>query len=121
MAISVFPASYSKNYSKTPVLTGEKWIDGKDIYKIVVTGNLTGYDTKVTYASGFTVDTVISFENYVEYASGSTVNSANCFTGGDKASNVVVTAVDRTKVIISSLENLWSGLGFHCIIKFTMS
>lgn len=124
MAISVFPASYSKNYSEnyseTPVRTGEKWIDGKDIYKIVVTGTLTGYATYVTYASGFTVDTVISFENYVKDSSG-TVNSVNCFAGGDNVSNVVVSSVDRTKVIVSSPEKLWDGGSFHCIIKFTMA
>lgn len=108
-------------YSETPVRTGEKWTDGKDVYQMVVTGTLTGYATTKEYANSFSVDTVISFENYVKDSSGSTVQSANCFMAGDSVSKIIITAVDKTQIVVSAPTGLWSGRKFHCIIKFTMA
>ena len=46
------------NYSTTEQKTGEKWIDGKDVYQKTLTGSLSTGDNNISY--GITADTVIS-------------------------------------------------------------
>ena len=50
-------------YSSTEVLTGDTWIDGKPIYRRVVTGSVTaGTEKKITYAASDVVDQVIRLD-----------------------------------------------------------
>lgn len=102
------------NYSTTPVKTGQKWIDGKDVYRVVVTGTVNG----LTYLSipDTGIDTVIDFSVITD--DGAFLTST--FFGGT-LSNLCASSIDTTsnRVIINNQIGAFNGVKVHVIIDYT--
>ena len=60
--------SYNLNYSETEVATGQKWIDGKDVYAITIEYTMTSDLLQVIGATVY--DKVISASGFIMHASG---------------------------------------------------
>ena len=101
-------------YSKTPVKTGQKWIDGKDIYRVVVTGTVNGVTYLPIPETG--MDTIVYFS--VLTNGGNFLTSA--FFGGS-VENLCVASIDRThnRVSINNQIREFNGAAVHVIIDYT--
>lgn len=105
------------NYSTTPVKTGRKWIDGKDVYRIVVTGTING----VTYISipNAGIDTVVKYYAIAEDSNNAAFVSSAFF--GGNVNNICVVGVEKNNNRVSinnSIQDL-IGRSIHVVIDYT--
>mgnify|MGYP000077360339 CR=1 FL=1 len=102
------------NYSASPVKTGQKWIDGKDVYRIVVTGTVNGVTYLPIPETG--MDTIVYFSVLT--------NGGNFLTStffGSSVGNLCVASIDRThnRVTINNQIGEFNGAAVHVIIDYT--
>lgn len=102
------------DYSTTPVKTGQKWIDGKDIYRVVLIGTVNGLTYIQIPDTG--IDTVVNF-SVISYL-GQFLTST--FYGGN-VSNLCVSNIDKisSRVIINNQIVAFNGSAVHVIIDYT--
>lgn len=106
------------NYSTTEQKTGQKWIDGKDVYfKVYHVDNL-GNNTDVTLEAGFgTTKTIIKTEGVISTftAEGKYQFDANYYSNGNDCTFVCVV---QSNLIARSRDN-YSGYSGDFIVYYT--
>lgn len=68
------------DYSLSEINTGKKWLDGRDIYKLTITGSLTvGANESVSFAniSALSIDKVVKYFGVLEYNTGDFLDMNN--------------------------------------------
>lgn len=98
------------DYSVVPILTGRKWIDGKDVYEVVISNTYTGPDTdKLTIVSALGYETII--RTHAKFTT-PTSTTYDCL--------VAVSPGDIQVIIHSDLTQLIEdGSTYHVIIEYT--
>ena len=103
--------NFLTTYSTNETLTGEKWIDGKPIYrKVVGVGTLTNKTSKSVLHNIQNINNVVDLKLIAK----DSVNNIICNFGGKEMSIYV----DRLNIIIVSSEN-FSGYTGYAIIEYT--
>ena len=104
----------AKHYSTAPVKTGQKWIDGKDVYRIVVTGTVNGVTYLPIPETG--MDTIV----YFSVLTNEGIFLTSTFFGGS-VENLCVASIDRThnRVSINNQIREFNGAAVHVIIDYT--
>lgn len=110
--------SQTWNYSTNEVNTGQKWIDGKDIYCKVYNNVQLTNGTDVTIDANFGTDkNLIKIEGVGHYNSGNEkidVMLSNYLAGNDKAVPKVADGV-----LLVEVKDNWSAWTCHLIIYYT--
>lgn len=104
-----------KNYSTTPVKTGEKWIDGKDIYRVVFTTGAVSAGAGVDITHGLNIDTLVSIKG-VAVLSDRKLPLPYCDDTATYQRSIIVGA---TNVTISGYTNSHALTGAHVIMEYT--
>lgn len=106
------------NYSTSEVNTGQKWVDGKDIYCKVYSNIQLTNGADVTIDANFGTDkNIIRFEGAAKYTSGSEVqyvSLGNYLTGNDKVIPHIVNGV-----LSAIVADNWSAWSCHFIVYYT--
>lgn len=117
-------------YSTTEQDTGRTWVDGKPIYRKVVTGAISGA-TEINVAYAYTMATgitnaesVVSINGLLDVLNGGTYWTLPCITYNDPTSNRYAYAgvnfnVDTGSLGIRYNWPAWNGSRFIVIIEYT--
>ena len=97
-------------YSETEVNTGQKWIDGKDIYFIVLDGQFPG----ITQTTNIKVGELPNIN--LLYCIGTLISSTTLYNGGNVSINYTLS---NGNVYFASVTTAFSEKYYKCIIYYT--
>lgn len=97
-------------YSETEVNTGQKWIDGKDIYSKVYTGDfpeITSSTVHITIDTSFPGEYVIDSVQLLD------------LTGGEYLSNFIILLSTNGTLYLRSVTSTFSNASYAIIVYYT--
>jgi hypothetical protein len=109
-------------YQTSPVLTDDIWIDGKPIYRLVVTGDVTAEANAaktITLISG--VSAISGYRGFIKYAA-TTWYDINRYMGSATYSTILLNASNNAALLTSSSTVRPGGQDcqFYAVIEYTI-
>ena len=109
----------SVDYSTTKFDTRKKWIDGRTIYGIVVSGNLPNTTSETTIATISTMDLVVSMSGVMHNKGSDYDNVYNMdFYQTDSNNARFVADLVNKEIKHAHESSVFNGMPFHAIIEF---
>ncbi len=106
-----------KIYSTSDVDTGKKWVDGKPIYRKVVTATNQGQNATITFSPAIeNLDLVISIEGFMKATTG---GGAGYQLGIPKADEYYYVNTDTGVVQLMSRSTSYNAQYVHAIVEYT--
>lgn len=106
----------NQRYSTDEINTGKTWIDGKPIYRKVLTGTFSN-GTEVSIAS-LNIQTIVSASGHTTFTNGYSSPFPYCTSSGVLA-DFRITPLNSSPKILFDLNESWSNNTYFIILEYT--
>lgn len=110
-------SSSISSYSTEETFTGRFWIDGKPIYRKVLTG-IFNNGTEVSIAN-LNIATMVRVDGYTTFTNGYSSPIPYCSPGSGVLADIRISPLNSSPVILFDLAGGWSNNTYHLILEYT--